>query len=70
MKMGEKLSPRTEFDNFGRLLILSEVEEGDGGKYMCKAKNSAGEAVHYFDVVVEGAFTAPLCECVCFRWFC
>ncbi|CAG07561.1 unnamed protein product, partial [Tetraodon nigroviridis] len=55
MKMGEKLPPRTEFDNFGRLLILSEVEESDGGQYMCKAKNSAGEAVHYFNVMVEGA---------------
>uniref|UniRef100_H3DCJ6 Cell adhesion molecule L1-like b n=1 Tax=Tetraodon nigroviridis TaxID=99883 RepID=H3DCJ6_TETNG len=54
MKMGEKLPPRTEFDNFGRLLILSEVEESDGGQYMCKAKNSAGEAVHYFNVMVEG----------------
>lgn len=55
MKMGEKLPPRTKFDNFGRLLILSEVEESDGGKYMCKAQNSAGDVVHYFDVMVEGA---------------
>lgn len=53
--MGEKLSPRTEFDNFGKLLLLSDAEESDGGKYMCKAQNTAGEAVHYFDVIVEGA---------------
>lgn len=67
MKMGEKLPPRTKFDNYGRLLILSEVEESDGGKYMCKAQNSGGDAVHYFDVMVEGACNAPLCGCVCFR---
>lgn len=56
MKMGENLPTRTKFDNFGRLLILSEVEDSDGGKYMCKAQNSAGDVVHYFDVMVEGAF--------------
>lgn len=61
IKMGEKLPPRTEFNNFGRLLILSEVEENDGGKYMCQAQNSAGAAVHYFDVMVEGACRAPFC---------
>lgn len=63
--MGEKLPPRTEFDHFGRLLILPEVEESDEGKYMCKAQNSAGDVVHYFDVMVEGAFKAPLRGCVC-----
>lgn len=56
--MGDKLPPRTKFDNFGKLLTLSAVEERDGGKYMCTAKNSAGEAVHYFDVIVEGRSTA------------
>lgn len=54
IKMGDKLPPRTKFDNFGKQLTLSAVENGDGGKYMCTAKNSAGEAVHYFDVIVEG----------------
>lgn len=53
MKMGEKLPQRTTFNKFGKLLTISAVEEGDGGKYMCTAKNSAGEAVHYFDVIVE-----------------
>lgn len=52
--MGEKLPPRAEFNNFGKLLTISAVDERDGGKYMCTAKNSAGEAVHFFDVIVEG----------------
>lgn len=56
MKMGEKLPQKAGFENFGKLLILSDVEDSDGGKYMCKAQNSAGDAVHYFDVIVEGAF--------------
>lgn len=53
MKMGDKLPERTELNNFGKLLTISSVEEGDAGKYMCTAKNSAGQAVHYFDVIVE-----------------
>lgn len=53
MKMGDKLPPRAKFNNFGKLLTISAVEERDGGKYMCTAKNSAGDAVHYFDVIVE-----------------
>ncbi|XP_067448015.1 neural cell adhesion molecule L1-like protein isoform X2 [Thunnus thynnus] len=52
-KMGDKLSTRTTFNNFGKLLTISAIEESDEGKYMCKAKNPAGEAVHYFDVIVE-----------------
>ncbi|XP_054464593.1 neural cell adhesion molecule L1-like protein isoform X2 [Anoplopoma fimbria] len=53
MKMGEKLPLRTQLKNFEKLLFISSVDEWDGGKYMCKAKNSAGEAAHYFDVIVE-----------------
>uniref|UniRef100_A0A8D0D366 Cell adhesion molecule L1-like b n=1 Tax=Sander lucioperca TaxID=283035 RepID=A0A8D0D366_SANLU len=53
MKMGDSLPPRTKYDNFGKLLSLSDVDERDAGKYLCKAQNSAGEAVHYFDVIVE-----------------
>ncbi|XP_061690244.1 neural cell adhesion molecule L1-like protein isoform X2 [Syngnathoides biaculeatus] len=53
MKMGEKLTARAKFDNFGKLLTIAAIEECDEGKYMCLAKNSAGQAVHYFDVIVE-----------------
>ncbi|XP_038579483.1 neural cell adhesion molecule L1-like protein isoform X4 [Micropterus salmoides] len=53
MKLGDRLPPRAQLNNFGKMLKISAVEESDGGKYMCTAKNSAGEAVHYFDVIVE-----------------
>lgn len=53
MKMGDRLPPRRKLNNFGKLLSISAVDERDGGKYMCKAQNSAGETVHYFDVTVE-----------------
>lgn len=53
MKLGDRLPPRAQLNNFGKMLRISAVEESDGGKYMCTAKNSAGEAVHYFDVIVE-----------------
>ncbi|KAM8755491.1 cell adhesion molecule L1-like a isoform 3-T4 [Acanthopagrus schlegelii] len=53
MKMGDKMAPRNKVERHGKLLTISAVEERDGGKYMCTAENSAGEAVHYFDVIVE-----------------
>ncbi|XP_061537629.1 neural cell adhesion molecule L1-like protein isoform X12 [Phycodurus eques] len=53
MKMGEKLTARANLYNFGKLLTIPAIEESDEGKYMCLAKNSAGQAVHYFDVIVE-----------------
>ncbi|XP_056279234.1 neural cell adhesion molecule L1-like protein isoform X3 [Pseudoliparis swirei] len=53
IKMGDKLPLRTQFNNFGKLLSISSVDESDSGKYMCKAHNSEGEAVHYIDVIVE-----------------
>ncbi|XP_077583113.1 neural cell adhesion molecule L1-like protein isoform X3 [Stigmatopora nigra] len=53
MKMGDKLTPRATFDNFGKLLSIVAIEESDEGKYMCLAKNNFGQAVHYFDVIVE-----------------
>ncbi|XP_037126243.1 neural cell adhesion molecule L1-like protein isoform X7 [Syngnathus acus] len=53
MKMGDKLTTRVKLDNYGKLLTIAAVEESDEGKYMCLAKNSAGKASHYFDVIVE-----------------
>ncbi|XP_049611368.1 cell adhesion molecule L1-like a isoform X5 [Syngnathus scovelli] len=53
MKMGDKLTTRAKLDNYGKLLTIAAVEESDEGKYMCLAKNSAGKASHYFDVIVE-----------------
>lgn len=41
-------------ENHGKLLIVPKVNQDDSGKYMCKAKNGIGEAVHYFIVRVEG----------------
>lgn len=65
--MGDKLSTRTTFNNFGKLLTISAVEESDEGKYMCTAKNPAGVVVHYFDVIVEGRSTSGAnYVCVCF----
>ena len=54
VKLGEKLPARAEILNFGKLLNISHGSEKDDGKYMCKAKNVAGEHVHYFDVMFEG----------------
>ncbi|XP_013871242.1 neural cell adhesion molecule L1-like protein isoform X3 [Austrofundulus limnaeus] len=53
MKLGESLTDRVKLSNFKRLLTISSVDQKDQGKYMCTAENSAGKAVHYFDVTVE-----------------
>lgn len=53
IKMGDKLPERTQYENFGKLLVVSKVDESVEGKYMCKVQNSEGEDVHYFDVIVE-----------------
>lgn len=74
IKMGVKLPSRTKLSNFQKLLTITSVDETDEGKYMCKASNSAGHAVHYFDVIVEGRSTSGTnyedmrgCVCFCFR---
>ncbi|XP_053339344.1 cell adhesion molecule L1-like a [Clarias gariepinus] len=48
-----KLPQRTNIKNYGKLLIITNVTEDDSGKYMCKSKNSAGEAIHLFDIAIE-----------------
>lgn len=54
IKIGEKLSDRAILKNFGKHLTIETVIEDDEGKYMCKAHNAHGEAVHYFYIIVEG----------------
>ncbi|XP_066527992.1 cell adhesion molecule L1-like a isoform X2 [Hoplias malabaricus] len=52
-KMGEKLPKRANNRNYGKVLTISKVTEQDSGKYMCKARNSVGEAIHQFNVEIE-----------------
>lgn len=54
--MGQHLPTKAKTESHGKLLIVPDVEQEDGGKYMCKAKNTVGEVVHYFTVTVEGIF--------------
>lgn len=58
--MGQRLPTKAKTESHGKLLIVPDVEQEDGGKYMCKAKNTLGEAVHYFTVTVEGIFFPEL----------
>ncbi|XP_061901700.1 neural cell adhesion molecule L1-like protein isoform X5 [Entelurus aequoreus] len=53
VKMGHKLPSKAKLESHGKLLIVTNVEQEDSGKYMCKAKNRLGEVVHYFTVNVE-----------------
>uniref|UniRef100_A0A3P8VIZ7 Neural cell adhesion molecule L1-like protein n=1 Tax=Cynoglossus semilaevis TaxID=244447 RepID=A0A3P8VIZ7_CYNSE len=53
LKIGHRLPPKAMKENHGKLLIVPKVNQDDSGKYMCKAKNGIGEAVHYFIVRVE-----------------
>ncbi|XP_047439090.1 neural cell adhesion molecule L1-like protein isoform X3 [Mugil cephalus] len=52
-KIGHQLPAKASLENHGKLLYVPRAEQEDGGKYMCKAKNRLGEAVHYFTVTVE-----------------
>ncbi|KAK7878611.1 hypothetical protein WMY93_030447 [Mugilogobius chulae] len=53
IRMGDDLPKGTKYENFGKMLTVASVDESVEGKYMCKAKNSEGEEVHYFDVIIE-----------------
>ncbi|KAM4613831.1 neural cell adhesion molecule L1-like protein isoform 1-T1 [Polymixia lowei] len=50
---GHKLPDKAKVENHGKQLIVPRVDEEDGGNYMCKAKNTHGEAHHYFTVTIE-----------------
>ncbi|KAI5612378.1 neural cell adhesion molecule L1-like protein precursor, partial [Silurus asotus] len=52
-KIEGKLPKRSNIRNHGKWLTVPKVTEEDNGKYMCKAKNSAGQATHVFDITVE-----------------
>ncbi|KAJ7998564.1 hypothetical protein DPEC_G00206220 [Dallia pectoralis] len=55
VKIGHhKLPDRASIEKHGKLLTIRHVTEEDSGKFRCKAKNSHGEAIHNFDVSVEG----------------
>jgi hypothetical protein len=54
LKIDHMLPDRVTIENHGKLLSIDQVDEDDNGKYMCKATNIHGMAVHYFDVSVEG----------------
>ncbi|XP_075951912.1 neural cell adhesion molecule L1-like protein [Anarhichas minor] len=53
VKMGHPLPVKAKLENHGKLLIVPRVDQKDGGKYMCKAKNALGDAIHYFTLTVE-----------------
>uniref|UniRef100_A0A674D7Y1 Neural cell adhesion molecule L1 n=1 Tax=Salmo trutta TaxID=8032 RepID=A0A674D7Y1_SALTR len=49
----EKLPKRANIKNYGKRLTIYNIEEEDDGKYICEARNSVGDTVHYFNVMVE-----------------
>uniref|UniRef100_A0A8C7DSV9 Neural cell adhesion molecule L1-like protein n=1 Tax=Oncorhynchus kisutch TaxID=8019 RepID=A0A8C7DSV9_ONCKI len=53
LRIDHRLPDRVTIENHGKLLSIDQVDEDDKGKYMCKATNIHGMAVHYFDVSVE-----------------
>ncbi|XP_031423108.1 neural cell adhesion molecule L1-like protein isoform X3 [Clupea harengus] len=53
VKVGHGLPDRAIVENHGKVLNIQKVQQEDEGQYKCKAKNSYGEAVHSFHVIVE-----------------
>ncbi|KAG7242999.1 hypothetical protein INR49_016765 [Caranx melampygus] len=53
VKVADQIPVKAKRENHGKLLIVTSVEQEDSGTYMCKAKNTLGEVVHYFTVTVE-----------------
>lgn len=67
--MGHRLPAKAKVENHGKLLIVPDVEQEDGGNYMCRAKNLLGETMHYFTVTVEGSdctITSQSLQLLCF----
>ncbi|KAM4741507.1 neural cell adhesion molecule L1-like protein isoform 3-T4 [Anableps anableps] len=54
IKISDQLPVKSKLENHKKLLIVPRAEQEDSGRYMCRAKNPLGEAVHYFKVTVEG----------------
>ncbi|XP_014822710.1 PREDICTED: neural cell adhesion molecule L1-like protein isoform X4 [Poecilia mexicana] len=54
IKIGDQLPVKAKLENHRKLLIVPRAQQEDSGRYMCRANNSLGEAVHYFTVTVEG----------------
>lgn len=52
-KMLGSLPERAIINNFGKLLIISDITQEDDWKFMCTAVNSVGEDVRHFHVVIE-----------------
>lgn len=55
--MGPRLPAKAKVENHGKLLMVPDVQQEDGGNYMCRARNLLGDTVHYFTVTVEGSHT-------------
>uniref|UniRef100_A0A672Q8P0 Neural cell adhesion molecule L1-like protein n=1 Tax=Sinocyclocheilus grahami TaxID=75366 RepID=A0A672Q8P0_SINGR len=65
IKMWDNLTNLTQIKNYGKLLTIPNLTDQDEGRYMCKAKNDLGEAVHHFHVVVEAKKTIQkLLNCI------
>ncbi|KAJ8259745.1 hypothetical protein GJAV_G00172930 [Gymnothorax javanicus] len=52
-KVGQNMPEYVKIENYRKLLVIAEVDADDEGKYMCKAINLLGEAIHNFLVTVE-----------------
>lgn len=65
--MGHQLPAKAKVENHGKLLIVPDVEQEDGGNYVCTANNLLGETMHYFTVTVEGSdCTSQSLQLLCF----